>query len=173
MEATALRVIVLILTFSAERKGGHRRSPAIIGEVVDNCQTRSTVGTVDERIAKASVGGIVHFGKTGGTGGRVGSDRDLFRAFYRTFPNLKGVARTGSAAGSYLFTGKGLDNCRSRQGGDDFFDKLIKVSSAALDFNADTIQPITDKAGKPHIRGQAIDVRAKTDPLDGAGKMKT
>ena len=127
VEAAAFRVIIFIQTFPAERKGGHCRSLPIIGEVVDNCQARSTVGTVDERVAKTPVGGIAHFGKTGRTGGGVSPDCDLFRALLRAFSNLKGSAFAKSVAGSYLFMGKGFYSCRGRQGRADFFDKLVKV----------------------------------------------
>ncbi len=102
VEAAVGRILVLAATGGAQRKPGHRRAGAVVGNVRDDGEARPAVGAVDERVAVAAVGRVEQLAQAvgaGGTSGETGVARACGRVVARD-DREGGVRRRRAADGS-------------------------------------------------------------------------
>jgi hypothetical protein len=58
METAVAGIIILLLTGRTHGEAGHGGFYPIVGDIMDDGETRAAVGAVDERIMKAAILGI-------------------------------------------------------------------------------------------------------------------
>src|SRR5262249_1511190 len=123
---------------------------------------RATVGAIEERIAIASVGGIVQLGQAIRAGSNVRRDEDgaVVRALAGLNPK-RGVTDHGKTLPAYF-----RDAGQRRPGHRHVAEELVERCGFAFDLDADTANAIAYEAVQVQARGQAVDERPKADALD-------
>src|SRR5215468_7000269 len=80
MKAPVRRIFIFCSTVITEGKIAHRGFRAIVGNVLNDRETWSTIGAVDKRIAKAPVGRIKQFSET------IITSRNIGRKWHKPMP---------------------------------------------------------------------------------------
>ena len=162
--APVLDVVILAVTVRAHRKGFHRGLRPVIGDILDNGETRSAIGAVDEGKAVAPVCRVSHLAQAVRTDADIRRDQrvPLGLALALDDPEIRKALKGNPVCPDLFNDGerRGLFRQLAQEGAESVFVPLQSQGHAG--------GGVADAALQGMRTHQAVDKRPKAHPLDDA-----
>ncbi len=148
----------------AHREFLHRGVGPIVGERLDDGETRTAIGAVGKGIAKAAIVRVENFAQTILAGREVGQNERGLPALVGAFPDLEVVVTDGIEMGRLATLDDGAGRLLRFQPARE----IRKCFRRAFDFDEDALRRVHDPALESEFSRQPIDKGTETDALDRA-----
>ncbi len=163
-------ILVLCPAPAAHFKVAHGGIDAIVGDRVDDAESRPAGGAVGKRISITTVAGIEDLPEALRAGSEVGEDFPAARV--AVFPGLEDLEGQAALGGALDGSDRSHDGAGRRLVAQ-AVEEAAGIGGGALDLDFHAGRGIAYPAGQLEVAGQSIDEGAEADALHRAGHLET
>ena len=167
MKTSITGILVFLSAIRAHLKPSHRRIRTVVGDILDDRESRTTISTVDKGVTKAPIIRVKHFRLA------LFTNRNIRRNRYEI--GLLILAGDDSKVGvGFCFNFLRLDRvnlCQGRGMAGNFCNKTFYVLRIAYHLNIDTAGRVANPTEQAVFQCQVENKRAESYTLDDAGDM--
>ncbi len=163
VKAAASGIFVFRAAGRAELETAHRRRRPVVGQAEDDRETRPAARAVRERVVESAVVRREELGPALGARREVRQDDGARAGPRRALADRE----AGESRGRQPFDRDRVQDRRRRLLRRDPPDERFEPAARALDFDLDTVRIVAYPAVEGERTRQAVDERAKADPLNG------
>jgi len=162
MKTSIQGIVILCLAGCAHWEDAHGCLVTVIGDILDNCEARTTVGAVNEGMVIPPVSRVEEFTQTVITGGTIRRNERIARgARLATRDREDGIVECW-----YQFGGNRIDPCQGWNLLAQCMLKAVERLGAAFDLDGHAVAVIQHKTDQAPAQRLSIDERPEAHALD-------